>query len=186
MDLRRAVITGLLLVVVVWAVYTSPLTKGLFLSKRPTARAPVQAATQAQTSAARAPGPKLSEAELVEWRQRFANAWRRDPFFTAEEERALLASRASATAPSATAQRPASLPSYKVKMVLISGDTKLAAIDGRVVGEGEMLGDERVVEIQPDGIVLERAGQRRRVGVAGGAVPLIEVGSAPEQRSERR
>lgn len=185
MDARRIALTVLLLVTLVWALYTSPLTKGLFQTKRPAARAPGQAPPQAQSVSVQADVPKLSEAELTAWRQRSAEAWRRDPFFTADEERALRAPRVATASPSATTARPAaSLPSYKVKMVLISGTIKLAAIDGRLLSEGEMLGEERVVEIQPDGVVLERAGHRRRVNVVGGSIPLEEVGprSGPKER----
>lgn len=180
MDFRRVAITGLLLVTLVWGLYTSPLTKGLFQKKRPVAGA--RAGTQAvgpgaplqppaSTPTAREEAPRLSGDQLADWRQRFAHAWSRDPFFTAEEEQALRTPKVVKVSP----PPPAPLPSYTVKAVLISDSAKVATIDGRQVAEGEMLGEERVVEIRSDGVVLERAGQRRRIQIVGGAVPLIEV-----------
>jgi hypothetical protein len=173
-DFRRLAIAGVLLGTLVWGFYTSPLTKRFFQKKQPVARARVQAPLQAQasTSAARGEAPRLALDELAAWRARFAHAWDRDPFFTAQEEQALRAPKV-ASAPVQRASAP--LPSYTVKAVVISDSAKVATIDGRLVSEGEMLGEERVVEIQPDGVILERAGQRRRIEIAGGAVRLIEV-----------
>lgn len=172
MDFRRIALMGLLVVALVWTLFTSPLTKGFFQKKPPVSRPQVKASLEAQSVSVPAEVPKLSEAELAAWRQRSANAWSRDPFFTAEEEQALRAPKVA----SAPVQRaPAPLPSYTVKAVVISDSAKVATIDGRLVSEGEMLGEERVVEIQPDGVILERAGQRRRIEIAGGAVRLIEV-----------
>lgn len=174
MDFRRLAIAGVLLGTLVWGFYTSPLTKRFFQKKQPVARARVQAPLQAQasTSTARGEAPRLAPDELAAWRARFTHAWDRDPFFTAQEEQALRAPKV-ASAPVQRASAP--LPSYTVKAVVISDSAKVATIDGRLVSEGEMLGEERVVEIQPDGVILERAGQRRRIEIAGGAVRLIEV-----------
>lgn len=175
-------------------VFTSLLTKGLFQQKRPVAPAPAATRAGGQGAPVQTPPeappsppadvPRLSQEELAQWRTRYADAWKRNPFFTAEEE-ALLASGdvTALPAPPSPVAVPA-LPSYTVKMVLIFETSRVAAIDGRLVSEGEMLGEERVVEIQPDGVVLERAGQRRRVKVAGGDVSLIEVGP-PVSRKER-
>lgn len=174
MDFRRVAIAGVLLLTAVWGLYTSPLTKRFFQKKPPVVRAPASAPLQANTSssAARGEAPRLSPDEVAAWRVRFAHAWDRDPFFTAEEEQALRAPKVA----SAVAQRAsAPLPSYTVKAVVISDSAKVATIDGRLVSEGEMLGEERVVEIQPDGVILERAGRRRRIAIDGGAVPLVEV-----------
>lgn len=185
MDFRRIALFGLLLVTFVWALYTSPLTKGLFQKKRPAAPARVSAplaSPQAKAAPALEKAPPLSEDELGAWRQRYASAWSRDPFFTAEEEGALRAPKVAKAAPPAP---PPPLPSYTVKAVLIAGSAKVATIDGRLISEGEMLGDERVVEIQPDGVILERAGLRRRVEIVGGTTPLIEV-PGPERRSVDR
>lgn len=174
MDFRRLAIAGVLLGTLVWGFYTSPLTKRFFQKKQPATRAKVQAPLQAQasTSTARGEAPRLAPDELAAWRARFAHAWDRDPFFTAQEEQALRAPKV-ASAPVQRASAP--LPSYTVKAVVISDSAKVATIDGQLVSEGEMLGEERVVEIQPDGVILERAGQRRRIEIAGGAVRLIEV-----------
>lgn len=181
MDFRRVAIAGALLLTLAWGFYTSPLTKRFFQKKPSVARpqagpliggagAPLQA--QPSSSGARGEIPRLSPDELAAWRARFARAPDRDPFFTAEEEQALRVPKL-ASAPAQRASAP--LPSYTVKAVVISDSAKVATIDGRLVSEGEMLGEERVVEIQPDGVILERAGLRRRIAIAGGSVPLLEV-----------
>lgn len=193
MDFRRLAITGLLLVVLAWGVYSSPLTKRLFQKKAPgvPARAGTQAGglgapLQAQAPSVREEVPGLPGAELAAWRQSYAEVWRRDPFFTFEEEEALRTPKVVKAPPPPAPPPLPPLPAYTVKAVLISESFKIATIDGRQVSEGEMLGDERVVEIQPDGVILERAGQRRRVEIVGGSVPLIEVGPRPERRGENR
>lgn len=173
MDFRRLVLVAMLGLSLFYALYASPLAKRLFPKKAPRTAARVQAPVQAPTTpSAPAEVPKLTREALEGWRQRYAEAWRRDPFFTAEEEQAL---RAPKVAKAGASQSPSPLPSYTVKAVLISDSFKTATIDGRQVSEGEMLGEERVVEIQPDGVILERAGQRRRIQIVGGAVRLIEV-----------
>jgi hypothetical protein len=181
MDVRRIVLFGVLCVSLVVALFTSPLTRGLF-QRKPAAPAPASgaagspgASSQAQAPSAPAEVPKLAQEKLAQWRERFAQAWTRDPFFTAEEEQALRAPKPSQPVLQ-VASPPAPRPAYTVKAILISDTSKVAAIDGRLISEGEMLGEERVVQIQPDGVVLEQGGQRRRIEMAGGAVPLIEVG----------
>lgn len=164
-----------------WAFMTSPLTKGLRGgAARPAVQAPLKldggpiSAAQPTTSFQSSKASPLSRDALAQWRQRYENAWRRDPFLTAEEEQALLAPKApteSTPAPSAP------LPSYTLKTILISEAGKVAALDGRLVGEGERIGEERVVEIRPDGVVLERAGQRRTISLPGGATPIAETDS---------
>ena len=174
-DRRRLVLFGLLFVMLAFAVLKSPFTAGLFARKPPPPRAPQPATLQTQAAAPRSEAPKLAEEELADWRRRFARSWRRDPFFTLEEEQAHRARKpAPRPTPGPSPPASASLPSYTVRLVLISGTSKLAAINGRLVSEGEMLGEERVAEILPNAVILERAGERRKVEIAGGNVPLRE------------
>lgn len=155
------------------AVYSSPVTRNLFGSRPPAAPTRPPAAAPPASAPSAAPASTMKEDELAAWRSRHASAWKRDPFFTAEEERAL--ARPPGAAPAPVASTPDSaLPSYTVKLVMISGAVKVAAIDGRLVSEGEMLGDERVALIQADGVVLERGGRRRLIEVASVSVPIIE------------
>lgn len=181
MDLRRTVIMALLLGTLAWAWMTSPLTKQLRGAsvKRPTQAVRQTGADQpgvAQPRGSPSGASPLSREELARWRERYENAWRRDPFLTAEEERALLSPKAVPQRAKSAAP-PAPLPSYSVKAILISEAEKVATIGGRLISEGELLGEERVVEIRPDGVVLERAGQRRRIGLPGGTTPITEAES---------
>ncbi|MBI4246308.1 MAG: hypothetical protein HY614_03880, partial [Candidatus Rokubacteria bacterium] len=129
-DRRRLTTIVLLLAALGLAVYTSPWVRRFFPS-----RVVVPAALRALVApltppAPPAPPPVLARADLEAWRQRNGDAWRRDPFFTAAEERAVPAAPAP---PVAVTSPPAAPPSYTVKMVLISGAAKVAAIDGRIV-----------------------------------------------------
>ena len=183
MDVRRTVFMVVLLGGLVWAVMTSPLTKRLIVGPpaRPVLRSALSSEAEqpsvapATASVPSPPTTPLSRDQLTLLRQRDDTAWRRDPFFTAAEERAL-ASPALVTPPKPEAP-PGPLPSYVVKMILISEAGKIAALDGRLVSEGESIGEERVAEIRPDSVVLERGGQRRRITLVGGGIPTIETSS---------
>jgi hypothetical protein len=165
-DRRRIILWGILGVALLVTVTTSPLTKALFGSRTAAPIRPPAAPGAVTPPPAPRPAPTLTEEELVAWRAQHTDAWKRDPFFTLEEERALASALPpSRPAPVVAAADPA-LPSYTVKLVMISGTTRVAAIDGRLVSEGEMLGEERVAQIQMDGVVLERGGRRRVIEVA--------------------
>lgn len=197
MDTKRVLFMGVLMIGVVWAATMSPLSKRLrgprlpppiplaltpigSAAGQPAVAQPIAAQPIAAQPIAVQPGsPRrptattlLSRDDLARWRQRYQSAWTRDPFFTAAEEEALRAPKAAAK--SAPLPPP---PSYTVKAILISDAGKVAALDGRFVSEGDPIGDERVVEIRPDGIVLERAGLRRTLTLPGGTTPIAESGS---------
>jgi hypothetical protein len=183
MERRKIIIMVVVLGALVWAVTSSPLTKRLFgRPSTPPRPAPFVGAlgpltdsaprsVAASGSAPAAPVTPLSPAEMVALQNRQATAWTRDPFFTAAEERALAAPKVA----SALVRPPAPLPSYTVKTILISGTEKVATLDGRLVSEGDAIGEERVVEIRPDAVVLERAGQRRRLSLPGGTVSIDDA-----------
>lgn len=183
MDVRRVAVMAILLGGLVWAFMTSPLTKGLRggggATFRPAAPGafvtqPGQpAAAQPTASARSAPATPIPPEEIRQWRDRYATAWQRDPFFTAPEEQALAAPKGEKK----TAAPPTPLPSYTVKAILISGAGKVATLNGQLVSEGEPIGEERVVEIRPDAVILERAGQRRRISLPGGTTPIGETSS---------
>jgi hypothetical protein len=71
--------------------------------------------------------------------------WGRNPFLTEEE-----AERGS---------RPGT--ELAVKTIISGRPRSVATIDGRTVLVGEMVGEETVVEIRPDAVVLESEGRRR-------------------------
>jgi hypothetical protein len=109
-----------------------------------------------------APVPPLPAAELVAWRTAVA-ATARDPFFTAAELEAM--GRPAVVEPAPVAP-PAALPAYTLKLVLMSGSEGRALVDGQVVRVGDRLGEERVAQILPDAVVLERDGEQRRLELA--------------------
>lgn len=176
---------AVLLSALVWAVTSSPLTRRLFGSSTPPPRpAPIVGALGPLTDQTRptsgpatattpaTPTSPLSAAEAAAWHERHAADWRRDPFFTAAEEEAL----ASPKVKTEPAKPPAPLPAYTVKTIMISGGDKVASVGGRLVSEGDTIGEERVVEIRPDVVVLERAGERRRIALPGGSVAIDDTG----------
>ena len=192
MDVKRLVVMGVLLVGLVWAATSSPLSKRLFGgSTARRAPAPVGALEpiselSAPQAAAPAPGGRpltpstpLAADELERWRERHATAGQRDPFFTGEEERAMAAPKVAAAARTDAPAAP--LPTYTVKAIMISEGTRVAALDGgRLISEGEPIGEERVVEIRADGVILERGGQRRRLSLPGGSAIIEEIDRAPK------
>ena len=189
MDVRRGLVMLLLLGGLVWAWFNSPLTKrfrgGPTAVRRPVAQAPLQieggpipgaasGVAQPLTVSPSSPAAPLTGEELTQWRQRHESAWRRDPFLTTQEEQALLTPKAAPVKPK---EAPAPLPSYTLKAVLISDGEKVATLNSSVVSEGEQIGEERVVEIRPDRVILERAGQRRTISLLGGTTPIAETDS---------
>lgn len=54
----------------------------------------------------------------------------------------------------------------KVKAIITGRARPVATIDGRTVVVGEMVGEERVVEIRPDAVILEREGRRKVLRVS--------------------
>jgi hypothetical protein len=130
---------------------------------------PAPAAAAAPAAAVPAPGatsqtaPPLPDAELVAWRGTLGRG-ERDPFFTLAEIDAM--NRPAAAPRPVDAPPPPPPPTYVVKLIMMQGGSGRALIDGRVVREGDMLGDERVVEIVPDAVVLERGRERRSLPLA--------------------
>lgn len=116
------------------------------------------------------PAPRLSAAELSMWGGLY-RVVRRDPFFTAAEIAAMnrppTVERPAPT-PVALPARPL-LPAYTLKLVLTAGSEKMATIGDQVVKVGDRLGEERVVEILADAVVLARGSERRRLELATGA-----------------
>ena len=144
----------------------------------------VPAGANAQPAAAPAanaqPAPRLSAAELSAWGGLY-RITRRDPFFTAVEIAAMnrpsAIGRPSPVGPVAAPAQPP-LPAYTVKLVMTAGSERMATIGDQVLKVGDRLGEERVVEILPDAVVLARGGERRRLELGTGgptAAGLIQL-----------
>jgi len=57
---------------------------------------------------------------------------------------------------------PAETP-LKLKAILISDHIRLASIDRMIVSIGDSIRDEKVVEIKPDRVILEKGGKKRTI-----------------------
>lgn len=91
--------------------------------------------------------------------------WGRNPFLTSDEEAALRAHAGPADLSSDFAPR-------EVRAILMSEGRRMAMIDGRVVREGDLIGNERVLEIRPHAVVLGRGNRTRTVELQLPAVPI--------------
>ncbi len=65
--------------------------------------------------------------------------------------------------PSLTETKPTDIspPPLTVKAILISARIRLASIDRAIVTVGDSIGDEKVLEIEPDRVVLGKGDKRR-------------------------
>jgi len=72
--------------------------------------------------------------------------WGRNPFLTPEEE--------------ATGGRPGT-KGLNIKTIIVGEDKSVATLGRYTVSVGESIGEEKVVEIRRDAVVLERNGRRR-------------------------
>lgn len=59
-----------------------------------------------------------------------------------------------------------------VSVVIVGPDRSVATLDGLAVTVGEKFGDETVVQIRPDMVVLERDGRRRLLRVSEPRIPI--------------
>ena len=163
-DRRRAVLLSATAVIALAWAYT--------LWPANTPPSPVAAARPAPSAqpvadpATTQPAPRLSAAELSVWGGLY-RVIRRDPFFTAAEIAAM--NRPPVVqGPSPVAPPRPPLPAYTLKLVLTVGSERMATIGDQVVKVGDRLGEERVVDILPDAVVLARGGERRRLELATG------------------
>lgn len=65
-----------------------------------------------------------------------------------------------------------SFPSFVIKAILISERIRLAAIEDRLVTEGALIGEERVIEIKPDRVILGKGEERRTLYLPQSPIPL--------------
>ena len=82
--------------------------------------------------------------------------WGRNPFLSKEEIRSLQ-KKETISMPSISPR----CPHWEVKSILISGSSKIATINEHIVTVGDFLGEEKVLEINEDSVVLGRDGKRR-------------------------
>lgn len=135
--------------------------------------APVQAAIQAPATGQPSPAPitppvqrYLSLETVRAWRATSARLPTRDPFLTVQENRELALPppiRREAKLSLAEDGPRSPLPDYRVRVIVISRDFKVASLNGTLVSEGESIGGERVVAIREHEVILDRDGARRTI-----------------------
>lgn len=173
MDRRRVTMWAIFAVSTVFSIYSLWPASTTTAPAAAPAAATTPAATEVVASATLAqPAPPLAAADLAGWRSRL-EANRRDPFFT-EAEIAAMTRQPTAPAAVEVPVLPPLLPAYTLKLVMSTGSGARALIGNQVVKVGDMLGDERVVEILPNAVVLERRGVRRQVQRATSSRPALD------------
>lgn len=103
---------------------------------------------------------------------------KRDPFRLPEGVRSLSKIDASPQGPKAkilvSEAKPTDIsPPLKVKAILITDHIRLASIDRYIVKVGDLLNDERVLEIRPDQVILGKEGKKRSIFLDQSPIQLI-------------
>jgi hypothetical protein len=87
--------------------------------------------------------------------------WKRNPFLTREEMNSLR-KKGTSTVPSASAVISLPVfPQWEVKSIFTSGSSRVATVNDHIVKVGDFLGEEMVLEIKEDSVVLGSKGKRR-------------------------
>ena len=96
--------------------------------------------------------------------------WGRNPFLTPEEIASL---RQGKIRP--RSGPPEELPHWEVNTILVSDSRRIAILGNPTVTVtvGEWIGEEKVLEINPDNVVLGRSGIRRVIKLKESSVPLV-------------
>lgn len=137
------------------------------------ATAPTEATEPGRETRRRTPRPSMPPEEISLKREELealnTGPWGRNPFLTPQEEAPL-------PPPERVVEGPSGLAPIQVRAILVSEGKRIAMIDGRVVAEGDLIGEEEVLEIRPRAVVLRKGTQTRTVEMQ---LPAIEVQSAP-------
>lgn len=91
--------------------------------------------------------------------------WRRNPFLTREEMNSLQ-KKGTSTVPSAVPSAPGVIslpvfPQWEVKSIFTSGSSRVATVNDHIVKVGDFLGEEMIMEIREDSVVLGSKGKGR-------------------------
>ena len=95
--------------------------------------------------------------------EKMESSWERDPFLLPRGVYNL------ATPPKDVLSKPDEkpkdipLPSLEVKAILISNRLRLASMDHQIVTVGDMIRDEKVLEIQKDRVVMGKGDKKRNL-----------------------
>lgn len=124
---------------------------------------PVPAPSEQQAVAPLPPAQTLSEPA----KRSALLTWGRNPFLTPEEEAVAQAPKGATTA-SAT---PGT--SNVVSAIILQGTRRVATVNNQIVMVGDVMGEERVLDIKVDRVVLERNGRRREILLRQSSIPII-------------
>jgi len=103
------------------------------------------------------PGGTVSEAPSEPIDEK--TPWGRNPFFTEAE----------------TGREKSPVDDrFQVRAIIMGPSKPVAAIDGRTVTVGEKVGDETVVEIRPNAVVLEKDGRKRILRISEPSITVEE------------
>jgi len=105
--------------------------------------------------------------------------WGRNPFLTKEEMNSLRKKETLPTSPTSMIISP--FPQWEVKSILTSGSGRVATVNDHIVKVGDFLGEERVLEINEDSVVLGSKGKRRLLRQRQPSIPI----KVEEERWER-
>ena len=106
--------------------------------------------------------------------KRVEGAHRRDPFLLPPGV-SLLSKREAHEKPAPSQRKPLIMPMpspLRVKAILISDTIRLAAIDQYIVGIGDLIQDERVLEIKTDRVILGKGNDQRTLFLSQSGIPL--------------
>lgn len=108
-----------------------------------------------------------------------SRGWGRNPFLTPEE---IVSIREGKVQPRSVLreelphQEELPLPLYKISTILVSDSRKIAIIGNTIVTVGDWVGQEKVLEINPNNVVLGKDGRKRVLNIRESSVPLIMKG----------
>ena len=85
--------------------------------------------------------------------------WGRNPFLTREEVNSLRKKETLPTPPTSGIISP--FPQWEVKSIFTSGSSRVATVNDHIVKVGDFLGEEMILEIREDSVVLGGKGRRR-------------------------
>ncbi len=87
--------------------------------------------------------------------------WKRNPFLTREEMNSLQ-KKGTSTVPSAPGVISLPVfPHWEVKSIFTSGSSRVATVNDHIVKVGDFLGEEMILEIREDSVVLGSKGKGR-------------------------
>ncbi len=111
-------------------------------------------------------------------RKSLGEGWGRNPFFRAEEKAPPPMKEEVKALPSQPPQQQEQRPPLKLEMIFMADAQRVAILSGQFVKEGDKVGEEVVVRIDSDKVILQKNGKRRTIKLD----PFL----SPFQMQERR